>query len=608
MRLKIPWIVLSAAWGLFALAGHGWAQSADANIHIQPFAGVPPGVVLDLTASPGAGEGQVKLVWTAPGVFPGSTPESYQLRIQTFSVADVGGSTSTWWNSPVGSSIQGLYSEASGSQVQRTVGVGAPDHAVSLFPGATYYFSVRTADNVGFTRNFWSTVSAISSTQALDIAPATPQNFSAANGDAQAFLSWTDLTLLEKTLDFVHYRLERSTDGINFVSVTTTTAISYLDTGLTNGEAYTYRLIAVDNGPPGPALESAPAVVVVTPSPALLPPAIVAGLSGKMSGDGQLFTINWGTVTTNADGTPITDLALYSVLKSTGLFAPTTATFYIPVSQTWFTDAVNNGVFYYKVRAVDLSANESQDSNSVVSLSTPPIIAFGDDGKSYVTVRSEISAELRKENNAVGSDLVIAATRLKAEETGNVLKSYNFEARRAENDQSVSNFSFSRPMLSVKMGFVTGSGIGALAQSNKRLSIYWDNGARFVSLGGDVNFSEGTISIVSANLGRYQLRLLKGAGGVLTDGSPYPRVITPNGDGVNDRAFFFFETTDAAANGKIYDLNSAFITSLKPGPVQDASLVWDGKDDRGRVVPMGVYLYKVTVGNESVTGTIVVAR
>ena len=61
-------------------------------------------------------------------------------------------------------------------------------------------------------------------------------------------------------------------------------------------------------------------------------------------------------------------------------------------------------------------------------------------------------------------------------------------------------------------------------------------------------------------------------------------------------------------DGRIYDLNSAFVADMKPGPVQDASLVWDGKDDRGRVVPMGVYLYKVTIGNESVTGTIVVAR
>jgi len=608
MRRKIPWIVLSAAGGLFALAGHGWTQSADANIHIQPFAGVPPGVVLDLAASPGTGEGQVNLTWTAPGVFPGSNPEAYQLRIQTFSVADVGGSTSTWWNSPAGSSIQGLYSEASGSQVQRIVGVGAPDHAVSLFPGATYYFSVRTADNVGFTRNFWSNVSAIASTRALDIAPATPHNFTAVNGNAQVSLGWADLTSLEKTLDFAHYRLERSTDGVTFVSVTTTTAVSYLDTGLINHTVYTYRLIGVDQGPPGSALESAPAVLAAIPTPDARAPAVVAGLSGQLSVDGQSFTLGWSTVTTNSDGTPITDLAFYRVIRSTELFASATTVFNITLPQTSFTDTVNGGTFYYTVRAVDSDANESLISNYVVSMSTPPVLMVGDDGESYVTVQSGISAELRKENNDTGSNLVVTATRMAAEETDNVLKSYRFEVRRAENYEVVSNFAFSKPMLKVAMGFATGTGAGTLAQSNKRLSVYWDNGARFISLGGDINFTEQTISVVSSNPGQYQLRFLKGAGGILTAGSPYPRVITPNGDEVNDRAFFFFETTDASADGKIYDLNSAFVASMKPGPVQDASFVWDGKDSSGHVVPMGVYLYKVAIGKESVTGTIVVAR
>jgi hypothetical protein len=98
--------------------------------------------------------------------------------------------------------------------------------------------------------------------------------------------------------------------------------------------------------------------------------------------------------------------------------------------------------------------------------------------------------------------------------------------------------------------------------------------------------------------------------GIFAAGSPYPRVITPNEDGVNDYVFFFFETTDASADGRIYDLNSALVASMKPGPNKTdlMSLIWDGKDDRGHVVPMGVYLYKVTIGNESVTGTIVVAR
>jgi flagellar hook assembly protein FlgD len=38
------------------------------------------------------------------------------------------------------------------------------------------------------------------------------------------------------------------------------------------------------------------------------------------------------------------------------------------------------------------------------------------------------------------------------------------------------------------------------------------------------------------------------------------------------------------------------------------SLVWDGHDSNGAVVPSGVYLYKIQSGKETKTGTVVVAR
>ena len=130
-----------------------------------------------------------------------------------------------------------------------------------------------------------------------------------------------------------------------------------------------------------------------------------------------------------------------------------------------------------------------------------------------------------------------------------------------------------------------------------------------VSLGGHLNFSEGTIGVLSSNPGRYQLRVLSDTiAMLLTGGSPYPRTITPNGDGINDKVFFFFEATNAPKEGRIYDLRGALVAKMAAGPVQDSSLVWNGKDDKGNVVSRGIYLYKVTLGKESVTGTVVVAR
>lgn len=92
----------------------------------------------------------------------------------------------------------------------------------------------------------------------------------------------------------------------------------------------------------------------------------------------------------------------------------------------------------------------------------------------------------------------------------------------------------------------------------------------------------------------------------------YPRVITPNGDGINDLVFFLFDNpTDAPIKGSIYDLRAAKIADTKrsdlfAGP--NSVMTWDGKDDSGSVVAGGVYLYKVEVGEKTFTGSVSVAR
>src|SRR5690349_15548971 len=98
-------ILLSAA-RLYA------ASSVNASLTVRPTMQVTPASVNDLAVTATAQEGQLRLDWTAPTVFPGTTLDSYQVRIQTFSLASVGGSTTTWWNASGGSLIQGLYGES----------------------------------------------------------------------------------------------------------------------------------------------------------------------------------------------------------------------------------------------------------------------------------------------------------------------------------------------------------------------------------------------------------------------------------------------------------------------------------------------------------------
>jgi len=591
-------VLLSPVSGAFA----GLTGSDEIALSVRVNTG-PPGPVADLAVVSSLG-GQVDVSWTAIDeneVFPtGHGVESYIIRRATYSVDSLLGNTTAWWDS---------------AETLMTFGPGlAPGNMETVVAGGldfgkTYYFAVKSLDQL-----FTSSIDLKAATpgqQAYALVVGTtpiPQNLAAVSGDTQVLLSWTDLTPFEKSLNFVYYRLERSTDSVTFAAITTTTAASYMDPGLTNGWTYIYRVIAVYENPPDPALESVPSATAgATPKASLIPPAIVSGISGQLSADGQFFTINWSAVATNLDGTPITDLATYRVLKFTGPFASTTAVF--DVSQTSFTDTVNGQNLYYLIRAVDTDGNESPDSVFINSSADPVVTVICDDGQTSLSVPGEIGRELSKENNPTGSDLVIVPVHLSAEETGNVLKSYNFEVRRADDNQPVTSFAFSKPLVNITFGFRTGAGIQTLAQGNKKPTIYWYNGAQFISLGGHLDFQAGTASILSSTPGRYQLRILSDAiDTVITEGSPYPRTITPNGDGINDRVFFFFEATDAVKEGKIYDLKGAFVAGMTPGPVRDSSLIWDGKDDRGNVVSRGIYLYKVSLEDKNYAGTVVVAR
>lgn len=588
----------------------GFTGSDEVALSVRANTG-PPQPIADLAAASSL-EGQVDLAWTAIDeneVFPtGHGVESYIIRRATFSVDSLLGDTTAWWNA-----AETLITFGPGQTPPsaETVVAGGLD------PGATYYFAVKSLDEL-----FVSPIDIKAATPGqqayaaiFDGAPPAPTNLTAAPGNDQVTLAWDAVAVADLWYYRIHVDSTTPYDfGDQFLISVTSASTSFAHTGLTPGTTYSYFVTAVDKGAPtfaGQALESPPSNMVSAAMPGgpldTLPPAIVAGLSGRLSANGQFFTINWSTVTTNLDGTPITDLAMYRVYKFTSLFASTTAAF--DVLQTSFTDTVNNQNLYYKIRAVDTNGYESPDSNFINSLAKPDITAICDDGKTSLSVPGEINAELHKENNSTRSNLVIVPVRLSAEETGNVLKSYNFEVRRAENNQPITSFVFSKPMMNITFGFRRANAVNALAQGDKKLSIYWHNGARFISLGSHLDFQEGTVSILSSNSGRYQLRILSGAiDTILTEGSPYPRTITPNGDGVNDRVFFFFEATDAPKAGRIYDLTGALVANMKPGPVQDSSLVWDGKDNRGNVVSSGIYLYKVSLGDKSATGTVVVAR
>jgi hypothetical protein len=628
---KHPVLVLG---GLLSLLGNPGllraAPDANGTLSVRPVAGVPPAAINDLVVSSTAIEGQLRLDWTAPAVFPGSALDSYQIRVQTFSVTDVGGSTTTWWSASGGILIQGLYGESPGQAVIRTLGPAGSSHSAGLYPGATYYLAVRSADDLGVPRDFWSDVdpAQVLPGLPLDTAPSTPSGLAATAGISSIGLSWTGLSNAQKGLDFDYYQIYRSTQsGTGFVLLATTTATAYSDTAVSSGTAYYYELTAIDRGGPtypGYALESAPtAEVSATPTgPPSIPLRTPNGLLSTSLNNGLQAQLDWSAVTRDLSGTPVT-IASYVIYRYDVIGGTATTSFVVPAPATTYTDNTGGIARFYRIQAVSSVGGTSALSDNLDSAGNRYALA-SDDITTRVVMPHDAALYLLAANNPYGEDLYLTVAHQPQDETNVTLRSYRVTARRASTDQEVSGFAFPQNNIAVELGYgavvlPAGGGpvsIGSPTQISAAtlaqiISVYWFNGASYIRVGNPLLTVNQSISVTVRNLGIYQIRAVTLASKFrLSQGSPYPRVITPNG-AENHRVFWFFENPSGdTVSGDIYDIRGAHVRALRFNSMSPTanSLVWDGRDDQGAVVPSGVYLYKISTSDEKVTGTVVVAR
>ncbi|MEJ0099039.1 MAG: fibronectin type III domain-containing protein [Pseudomonadota bacterium] len=280
-------------------------------------AATPPAVPTNLTAT--AGNAQVGLTWS------GSTgATNYYVKRATSST--------------------GTYTQVAISSATSLTDSG-------LSNGTTYYYVVSAANEVGQSAN---SSLASATPQAPATVPAAPGNLSATAGNAQVALTWS------ASSGATSYNLKRSTtSGGPYTQVTTATATSYTNTGLTNNTTYYYVISAVNavgEGANSAQVGATPQAPVVVPS---APTNVLAtagnaqiGLTWSASSGATSYSIK----RSGTSGGPYTQVAR----SATASYTDT---------------ALTNGTTYYYVVSALNSAGEGANSVQVSATPQAPLVA-----------------------------------------------------------------------------------------------------------------------------------------------------------------------------------------------------------------------------------------
>ena len=217
----------------------------------------------------------------------------------------------------------------------------------SLTNGTLYTYRVRAlTGNGGSDFSNPAAATPTAPTSPPPAAPAAPGNLSAIAGNGQIQLSWNAVT------GATDYRIFRTTNGtFGTTPIATVTTTTYLNTGLTNGTTYSYRVAAHNAGGDGPFS----AVVSTAPGAAPGVPTNVSASAGN-----AMVTLSWTAVAT------ATSYNVYRGTTTNGQAAPPLAT---GLTAPAFVDSpVTNGVtYFYKVTAVNAFGESTRSTEASAS-------------------------------------------------------------------------------------------------------------------------------------------------------------------------------------------------------------------------------------------------
>lgn len=490
-----------------------------------------------------------------------------------------------------------------------------------LTGGVTYYFQIVALNGAGIAAPPSNVLVVVTPTGPT---PSAPTGLTATGGLLSVAVAWTALPPAQQGAGLAAYLLLRSTNaGFGFVQIATTTATSYTDKPLAAGTTVYYKLIAraLDGAVSAPS-------AAVSATPFTESPMEPIGVTVAPSS--AAVTFSWSPVKRFVDGTPFLstgaptadELGGYSVYRATDLCAPNyVLVSSLPVSSTSITDPTGGQNYYYHLQAFN-TAGVSGRGLTISSLGEFDF--FVDDCRSTLVVDAQSAGNLVGGSNGVG-DVRVVSTRRPQDVGNGVYESVQWRAF-LDGGSELKGWTLPKPAR-VVLHFLENGGVpvadtapvsgfapasfapAAPAANPADMGMYWYNGSQYVKMYGKVDTLAQTVTVQTPNLGLYQVRSQARAAGAVFDLSNVSsRVITPNGDGLNDTLIFTYDPgpNNVSPTGKIFDLQGAAVADMVPGLVPN-TLTWNGRMN-GQPVHSGVYIYRITGDGKTFTGSIVVAR
>ena len=381
-----------------------------------------------------------------------------------------------------------------------------------------------------------------------------------------------------------------------------------LTTPLKENATYYWRLIARDNK--GALRQSNSSYRFYLPVVSILQQ--VSGVLGEFSSDRRDYQLIWQPVTRNTDGSIADDLLKYQIyrgfsladlFKPESLLAETTETFYLDRN-------ILGADLYYSLRAVDTSGVAGPYSIILRTQGNGAGYFYSEDK----SVLLEIPAPVNELLNNPTAPYRLEIKSLNNSDEPNVLSAYEINLYDARSDALLSGFSFPAPLL---LKFYYSQPISAVKKSVNsapptpgNLCFYWYNGKQFLRLGGKLDTDQQTISLAINRGGLYQLRAVSRSTNLSVSVNPR-RVITPGIAPYEKFQIFVDNPRGETVRGKIFNLKGEKIAELKTlnDPTEETVLMeWNGVDSDGKAVSGGVYIYYVEAGQETKSGTVLVAR